>query len=282
MAIPLLAGREFNDRDGATIETAAAIVDEGFARRYWPATNPLGKRIRMTAQSNGRGTWGGMEGLEQWMTVVGVTRDTVHFGLDKALQPGIYVPNKMREGPQMSAAWMYIIVHSAVPSAGLFRSIRAELDKIDPELGMFDPRTMTEVVNRSMLIRRLIATVMTVFAAAALLIATAGLYGVASYNVSRRTREIGIRMAFGATRGDVLGMVVGGGARLVAAGAALGIAGAVVASRAMESMLFGVTPLDAPTYFAVCAVLLGVVAAATVLPARHAAGIEPVRALRSE
>jgi predicted permease len=281
MAIPLLSGRDFDDRDGATTDTAATIVDQSFARRYWPDTNPVGKRIRMKAESYGRGLWGGMEGVDQWMTVVGVTRDTVHRGLDKVVQPGIYVPNKMR-AHMGGGWWMYVIVRAAVPPTGLFRSIQSELGKIDPDVGMFDPRTMAEVVDRSMLYRRLVATVMAMFAAAALLIATAGVYGVVSYSVSRRTHEIGIRMALGATRGHVLVMVVGGATRLVIAGSALGIAGAIVASRAMQSMLFGVTPFDVPTYLGVCTVLLLLVAAATLLPARRAASIEPMRALRSE
>ncbi len=133
-----------------------------------------------------------------------------------------------------------------------------------------------------MLFRRVLSTVMTLFAAAALLIAVAGVYGVVNYTVSRRTHEIGIRMALGATRGQVLSMVVGGGARLMIVGAILGVAGAFAASQAMRSMLFGITAFDVPTYFIVGAVLIGAVAAATLLPARRAANIEPMRSLRSE
>jgi putative ABC transport system permease protein len=274
--IPLLAGRDFNDRDGATIDTSAAIVDQSFARRYWPGMNPIGKRIRMTKQSYGR-WWGPMPGLDQWMTVVGVTRDTLHYGLDQAVQPGIYIPHKMWKSSQM-----YVMVRSSLPSAAVLGPIRAELHAINPDLGMFGVSTMTEVVNRSMTFRRMVATIMTLFAATALLIAAAGVYGVVSYDVSRRTHEIGIRVALGATRRHVLGLVAGEGAGLVIAGAALGIVGAIVASRATTAMLFGVTPFDVPTYLFVCAVLLGTVLAATLLPARRAAGIEPMRALRSE
>jgi putative ABC transport system permease protein len=169
----------------------------------------------MKGQYFGRGKWGGMGGLDQWMTVVGVTRDTVHRGLDTAVQPGVYVPHKM-----WKTSWMYLIVRSSVSSAGLFGSIQSALHAIDPDVGIFDPRTMTKVVHQSMLFRRVLSMVMTLFAVAALLIATAGVYGVVSYNVSRRTHEIGIRMALGATRGHVLGMVVGGGTRLVIAGVA--------------------------------------------------------------
>jgi putative ABC transport system permease protein len=277
LAIPLLAGRDFNDKDGGTKDTCAAIVDRSFAQRYWPGANPIGKRIRMRAQFFGRGMWGGMGGLDQWMTVVGVTRDTLHHGLDQPMQPGIYIPNKMWKGSHM-----YLIVRSTVPSAGLLGSIRSELHAIDPDVGIFDPRTMTEVVYQSMLFRRVLATVMTLFAAAALLIAVAGVYGVVNYTVSRRTHEIGIRMALGATRGQILSMVAGGGAWLMIVGAILGVAGAFAASQAMRNMLFGITAFDVPTYFIVGAVLIGAVAAATLLPARRAGNIEPMRALRSE
>lgn len=277
LGIPLVAGREFNDEDSATVDTLAAIVDQSFARRYWPGVNPVGKRIRMTAQFLGRGRWESLGRWDQWMTVVGVTRDAAYRGLDKVTQPGIYIPHKM-----WNNSMMYMIVRSSVPSAGLLRSIRSELDTIDPDVGIFDPRTMTEVMYESTLYRRLLTTIMTLFAVTALLIALAGVYGVVSYNVSRRTHEIGIRMALGASRRDVLGMVVGGGTRLVLAGAALGVAGAIVASRAMKSMLFGVTAYDRPTYLAVVAVLAGVAVAATVFPAKRAASIDPMRALRSE
>lgn len=275
----MLPGREPRSaiEPGQAAPVPATIVDQSFARRYWPGANPVGKRVRMKAQSFGRGMWGGMGGMDQWMTVVGVTRDTVHRGLDQAVQPGIYIPHKM-----WNTSHMYLIVRSSVPSAALLGSIRSELHDIDPDVGIFDPRTMTEVVSQSMLFRRLVATIMTLFAATALLVAAAGVYGVASYNVSRRTLEIGIRMALGATRSQVPRMVVGGGTRLAIAGVALGIAGAIAAAQAMRSMLFGVTPFDVPTYIGVRGALVGVVAAATLLPARRAASIEPMRALRSE
>jgi putative ABC transport system permease protein len=156
------------------------------------------------------------------------------------------------------------------------------LRKLDPDVGILFPMTMTEVVKRSTLVRRVLSIVMMLFAVAALLIAVAGVYGVVNYTVSRRTHEIGIRMALGATRGQILGMVAGGGARLMIVGAILGVAGAFAASQAMRNMLFGITAFDVPTYFIVGAVLIGAVAAATLLPARRAANIEPMRALRSE
>jgi putative ABC transport system permease protein len=147
---------------------------------------------------------------------------------------------------------------------------------------MFSPMAMTDLVKRSTFDGRILSIAMTVFALATLLIAAAGIYGIVNYTVSRRTHEIGIRIALGAARTQVLGMVMGGGARLIISGAALGVAGAIIASQALRSMLFGITSFDFPTYLITGTVLVSVVIAATLSPAKGAADIEPIQALRSE
>jgi predicted permease len=277
MGITLVSGRDFNAEDGRAKDSCVAIVDQSFARRYWPGVDPIGKRIRIRTENDGQRYWMKKSGLDQWMTVVGLTRNVAHYGLDRAIEPGVYIPyNKWRNSQ------MYILVRSAVDPAGIVGPIRSQLHKLDPDVGMFFPMTMTEVVKRSTLVRRVLSIVLMLFAVTALLIAVAGVYGVVNYTVSRRTHEIGVRMALGATRGRILSMVAGGGARLMTVGAILGVAGAFAASQAMRNMLFGITALNVPTYFIVGAVLIGAVAAATLLPARRAANIEPMRALRSE
>jgi putative ABC transport system permease protein len=277
MAIPLISGRDFDEKDGRTEGSCVTIVEQSFARRYWPGVNPIGRRVRMQADYYGRGMWVDFPGDKPWTTVVGVARDVTHYGLDKAIQPGIYIPYNMRKTTQM-----YIVVRSTIGPSGIVGPIRSQLHAIDPDVAVWYPMTMTEVMDKSTVARRVIAIAMTIFAVAALLIAAAGIYGIVSYTVSRRTHEIGIRIALGATRDQVLSMVVGESMRLVLAGAVFGVAGAYVASRALRHMLFGITSFDAPTYVAVTVLLIGVVAAASLLPARRAATIDPMRALRSE
>lgn len=277
MGVTLVSGRDFNAEDGRAKNSCVAIVDQSFARRYWPGADPIGKRIRIRTENDGQREGMKESGLDRWMTVVGLTRNVAHYGLDRAIEPGVYIPyNKWR------SSQMYILVRSTVDPAGIVGPMRSQLRKLDPDVGILFPMTMTEVVKRSTLVRRVLSMVMMLFAVAALLIAVAGVYGVVNYTVSRRTHEIGVRMALGATRGQILSMVIGGGARLMIVGAILGVASAFAASQAMRNMLFGITGFDVPTYFIVGAVLIGAVAAATLLPARRAANIEPMRSLRSE
>lgn len=276
MGIPLLSGRDFNEEDRRG-RNSVAIVDQRFARRYWPGADPVGRRIRIQAQNVGQGEWYKSSGLYQWLTIVGFASEVAHFGLDRPAQPAVYIPYHKWE-----RSHYFVLVRSKMNPVGIVAPIRSQLSKLDPDVAMFSPMMMTEVVGGSTYYRRVFSMVMTIFAAGALMIAIAGLYGIVNYTVSRRTHEIGIRIALGATRGQVLSMILGGGMRLVIIGAALGLAGAFVASRALSSMLFGISRLDVPTYFMVGAVLLIAVVLATLVPARRAASIEPARALRSE
>jgi len=266
MGIPLISGHAFTREEGRA--KASVMVNESFVRRFWSNANPINKRIRYND-----GAYTG-----PWLTVVGVSRDNKEFyGLDRETPPAVYY--SYDHSPNNA---MYVLIRSDMDTAGLFRTVRNQLHEMDPDLPLLSPMTMTEAVNQSLSGRRFLSVVMGIFAGTALLITAAGIYGVVNYSVSRRTHEIGIRMALGATRSQVLSMVVGGGMRLVIAGAVFGIVGAVAASQFMRVMLFDVTFLDARTYAVVGLLLIGVVAAASLLPARRAASIDPVRALRSE
>jgi predicted permease len=277
MKIPLMAGRDFTLKDGRTKDSAAAIVDQSFARRFWPGENPLGKRIRIRIENDGQREWAKRSGLDQWMTVVGLTRDVAHFGLDREIEPGIYIPYNMWKTSQL-----YILVRSNVDSSGIVGSIQSQLRKLNPDVAVFSPATMTEIVKKSTFDRQALSIAMTLFAVIALLISVAGIYGIVNYSVSSRTQEIGIRMALGATRGEIMRMIMGEGARLMIIGAAIGLVGSIASSHAVKSLLFGVAVLDVSTYLTAGVVLVAAVFAATSLPAWRAAGIEPIRALRSE
>jgi predicted permease len=265
MGMLLVSGRAFIEEDGRTKGTV--IVNQSFARRFWPNADPIGKRIRYRDEA----------GVGQWLTVVGISRDNKEYGLDQPTPLAVYYP--FNQSPNNA---MYIVIRSTMDPARLLSPVRAQLREMDPELPLLLPMTMTEAIDKYLKWRRILSFMMALCSASALLIAAAGIYGVVSYTVSRRSQEIGIRMALGATRSQVLSMVVSGGTQLVIAGAAFGIAGAVAASQFLRSFLFGVTSLDTPTYLLVSVLLIGVVIAASLLPARRAASIDPMLALRSE
>ncbi len=277
LEIPLMAGRDFSQEEVRNPQANVAIVDQSFARRYWPGADPIGKRVRIRDEDDSQGRWRRTVGLDQWMTVIGVTRDVSNLGLDKPVEPGVYYPYKKWE-----SNWYYVLVRSNLDPDGTLRSIQSQLHKLDPDVAMFSPRAMTDIVKRSTYGRQFVSIIMAIFALAALLIAAAGVYGIVSYTVSRRTHEIGIRIALGATRTRILAMVMGGVARLVMAGAAFGLAGSIVASQALRGLLFGIAPYDLPSYLVTGAALVAVIAAATLVPAKRAASIEPIHSLRSE
>ncbi len=265
MGITLLAGRSIEPQDGARKDIPIAIANESFAKRFWPGQSAVGKHIR------GRGSKG------EWGTVIGVAKDEKHYGLDQEMRPGLYVP--MRTVTRDS---MVLVLRSAVDPGTLTAPAREVLRQMDADLPMYGVRTMQERLDKSLWARRAYSWLFGAFAAVALLLAAAGIYGVISYAVSQRTQEIGIRMALGAQPGQVLGEVLRSGMTLVVIGLAAGLAGALAASTLLETILFGVSPHDLRIYGAV---VLGVVCVgllANLLPARRAASIDPIRALRTE
>jgi putative ABC transport system permease protein len=277
LGVPLRRGRFFTREEDAAIRRVA-IVSESLAARYWPGQDAVGKRIK----------WGLPDSKTPWMTIVGVVGD-VHDG-PLGSEPTIhaYVPmsefmTELRdiEASQASVALRLGMLASGSPAA-LAQPAREVLARIDPALAVTRIATMSQQVAESVAPQRFSAMAMAGFAAGALLLAAIGLYGVLAFAVAQRTREIGVRIALGATRAAVLGMVVRQGMALVVAGLAIGLAAAAAATRVMSALLYETTPHDPWTFAAAPIVLAAVALLACYLPARRAARVEPVVALRAE
>ncbi|MGD0297005.1 MAG: ABC transporter permease [Bryobacteraceae bacterium] len=268
IGMTFLAGRPFRQEEAGPQHIRTAVVNESFAKHYWNGVSPIGKRIRRT---------GGERKPTDWIEVVGITRDEKHYGLEQAMKPGVFLP--LREIP---VNWMNIVLRGSVDPQLLIPPARTILREMDADLPMYEVRTMSERLRRSLWGRRAYSWLFAAFAGIALLLAAAGIYGVVSYAVSQRTQEIGIRMALGAQPGQVLREVLGTGMLLVTIGVVLGLAAAFWAVRLLQSLLFGVSSRDPLIY---AAVVLGVAAVgllANFVPARRAASIDPMRALHFE
>ena len=251
-----------------------ALVNETFVRLYWPGQDPIGRRIRM----------GSNDPKRPWMTVVGVIRDERHNGLTGAIKEKFFVPYAQfpaaRSGD--AARNMSLVVRTSGDPAALAAPIRAEVRRLDPSLPVANVRRMTDVVAASMATPRLTGSLLTAFGVLALFLAAVGVSGVLSYLVSRRRREIGIRMALGASRRNVLGLIVRRGLLTAAWGVLAGIVGGFALTRLMESLLYGVAPRDPATFVIVALLLFGIALVASALPALRAARVDPLEALRSE
>jgi predicted permease len=266
MDIPLRRGRFFNERD--TMDTPRVVlIDEYMAQQFWPNEDPIGKRIHVVQLKTG----------DSWQTVVGVVGRVKHDSLDSEPRIAFYLAQT-----QFPAREMSVVLRGKVESAGLTSALKKEIREIDPDLPMTAISTMTQRVDESLARRRFGMVLLAVFAGLALVLATMGIYGVMAYLVSQGTRELGIRMALGATRGDILSLVVRQGMVLASAGVAIGLAGAFVFTRLLRSLLFGVGATD-PLTFGAITVLLGATALlASYIPARRAARIDPIASLRCE
>jgi putative ABC transport system permease protein len=277
MEIPLRRGRFFSDQD-AESAPAVVIVNETMARRYWPAyprgENPVGKRLAFglthrTTPPNPAPTW---------MTIAGIVGDVHHMSLAQAAQPEIYLP--FRQLPQ---AEMTLVARVAGADPLQFApAVRAAVSAVDRELPVARILTMEQVAAKSVANRRLSMLLLAIFAGIAMTLAAVGIYGVISYSVARRTHEIGVRMALGASGGDVLRMVVRQGLYLALAGATIGLIAAVALTRLLNTMLFGITATDPPVFAAVTLLLLAVAALAGYIPARRATRVDPLDALHHE
>jgi len=263
MRIPLVAGRDFDARDRAGA-LPVVIVSRELARREWPGASALGKRIRPVGDS-------------AWSTVVGVVGDSRQRTLGEDLRPRLYVP--VLQSPM---AFSNVVARTTGDPLALAPSVRAALWSVDPDQPVWEVTSMDRLLARSMRQERFTTLLTGLFAALALLLAAVGVYGVMAYTVSQRTREVGIRLAVGATPGQVVGLVLGQGVRVTAAATVLGLAGGLAAARLIQGQLFGVGPDDPLTFVIVPAVLAGVALLACWLPARRAARVDPVVALRSE
>ncbi len=266
LGTPLVRGRFFAESD--TLEAQpVALVDEAAARRFWPGEDPVGRRFKLGVPAS----------KAPWMTVVGVVGNIKTEGFDQPDQPHLYTCVFQNVGYAMA---VYLKVEGD-PKA-LTQALRREVQAVDPNLPVFGERTMEDVVSDSLARRRFALQVVGAFGALALLLAGVGVYGVVAYSVSQRTREIGIRLALGASSGSILRWVFGQGMRLTLAGLGFGLVGALALTRALGGLLYGVSAADPVTYAGLAALLAAVALLACYVPARRATRVDPMVALRYE
>jgi putative ABC transport system permease protein len=275
MGIPILAGRDIAESDD--LRSPGAIdVNEWLAKRYWPGENPLGKRITFDDQDKN----------PYWLTVVGVVKNTVRSDWAAAEEGEVYLSylqhHKYLEDRGSHYSYLTFVVRAKVEPAALAASVRRVLASLDKSVTVSQVQTMEQVVTQATARPRFYLLLLAAFASIALVLAAVGIYGVISYSVSRRTHEIGLRMALGAGERDVLRLVVRQGMRVALAGAAAGLLGALLLTRLMSTLLYGVRSTDPATFLAVTLVLTGVAVVASYIPARRAARIDPLVALRHE
>jgi len=265
MEVPLISGRNFTDSDTFSA-LGVAVIDQTLARRYWPGENPLGQQIKF-------GFGAGLQGL----TIVGVVGDIKSDGFDAPSVPHIYV--SMGQFAPVNAV---VFLRSRGDVEHLGEAIRQEVEKVDPNVPVHSISSMDQIIARSVADRRFALELLGGFAAVALLLAAIGIYGVMSYSFSQRTHEVGIRMALGAQRMNILNMAIGEGMQLVAIGLAIGLIFAGALTRFVRSMLFDVSPFDPATFVVISATLAAVAFLACYLPARRATRVDPLIALREE
>lgn len=262
MKIPLVEGRYFFE-DDTLDKPPVVIVDEKFARQFWPENEAVGKHLWFDPKKP--------------MTIAGVVGTVKQYGLETDGKIAAYFPLE-----QATSRGMFLVARTSSDQAGLGAAITREIHAVDPDAVVYGVRTMQERLYDSLARQRFSSTMLGAFAAFAVLLAAVGLYGVMSYLVTQSTRDIGIFVALGARRGNIIGLVVRQGMELTIAGIIAGVAGAAALTRVIASMLFGVSSMDAATFVAVTALLAAVAFAATALPAWRAASVDPMVALREE
>ncbi|MBI4487183.1 MAG: FtsX-like permease family protein, partial [Acidobacteria bacterium] len=261
LGIPLLHGRDFDDTDrGGTLRVA--IVNQAFADRIWPNENPIGKRFRYYTD-------------QEFRQVVGVAKTSKYVTLGENPRPAAYTP--LEQDPSDA---MVLFVRTAGSPAPALGTAQREVRTLDPHVPLQNPYPMREILNQSLWPARMAAILLGALGLLALTLASVGLYGVMAYSVAQRTREIGVRMALGADRSQVLTMVLRQAMTLVVIGLAIGVASALAVSRVVTRLLFGMNAMDPATFGGVCLLLVTVALLASYVPAWRASRLDPLRALR--
>ena len=273
MEMQMRAGRQFTSQDSMGAPQSA-IINETLARGFFPNESPIGQRLRLRPWSS-------------TATIIGVVGDTRHHGLDQEILPQIYVSRTQNPDYKIYEIGNLVVrvasgQNNPAGLSALAAAIRKQMRAIEPNLPVNRIFTMNELLSRSVAERRFLMLLLGGFAAVALVIATVGIYGVISYTVSQRTREIGIRMALGAEASNVLLLVIWHGMRLTLIGVALGLGAALALTRVMTNMLFNVSTTDPATFTLIVLLLISVALIAIYIPARRATMVDPLIALRSE
>ncbi|MGH9360374.1 MAG: FtsX-like permease family protein, partial [Thermoanaerobaculia bacterium] len=265
MGIPLRAGRPFGprDRDDAP---PVALVNEALAKRFFPAEDPVGRRVTV-----------GVMGRPTSREIVGVVANVRPTALDSDPRAELYVPYQ-----QSATGSVTFVVRARTDAAALLPTLRALVWQVDPDQSVYHTATLDRLVSDTLVSRRFNLLLLAAFSAVALALATLGIYGLISFLAGQRRQEIGIRMALGARRGDIVGMIVRQGLRLGLPGVALGVLGALLLTRFLRHLLYEVTPTDPVAFVGLSALLLATTAAGAYLPARRAAGADPGKVLRQE
>jgi predicted permease len=268
LGVRLLEGRDLSDRDGAA-SAPVGLVNEAFVRSFLPGKSPLGMRFGIGDQQS-----------DAVIEIVGLLADTKHLDPRDEPERTVYLPLLREDG--QNGFQSDLEVRTSGDPASLVAAVRKAAAGVDTRVPIAGVKTLSEQVSESLRAEKLVARLVGAFGLLALVLACVGLYGILSQAVARRTNEVGIRMALGANRGDVLGMVLREAGILVGLGIAIGIPGALVASRLLTSQLFGISPFDPATLAGSALLLAAVAIVAAFVPARRAARIEPMRALRAE
>jgi putative ABC transport system permease protein len=267
MGVTLLQGRDFSDQDTAD-QLKVCIINETTRRDFFSGVDPLGKRLKL----------GGTDEGNPWFTIVGVVGNVRGFALDAKVRPQVYRPTEQDTDNTMT----FVVRSETMPAASLQQTIRGEMKSIDPSLPLANFRTMESLVANAVARPRFSTALLGLFALTALLLTAVGLYGVVAYATSQRTREIGIRMALGASGRSILALIIRQGMVPVLIGLAIGLASALALTRLLASQLYEVKATDPLTFLGVVAVLLLVALTACLVPARRAAKVDPMVALRTE
>jgi putative ABC transport system permease protein len=266
LRVPMLEGRPFGGQDGAAAPPVV-IVSDSVARRFWPGEDPVGRRVKV----------GPADGTEPWRQIVGVARDVKQYWFDREPRLTLYFPHLQSPRPAMT-----VVVRASGDPQAMAAVVRAQVRGLDPGQPIHEVRTLADAVRQSVAFVRLSAVLMVILGVLALVLSALGVYGVMAYHVSRRTHEIGIRLAVGAAQPEIVRLVMGQALKLTALGLAMGLPLAAGLASVMSSRLFGVVRPDPLGFVAVVLGLTTVAALASYLPARRAAGLDPVIALRRE